>query len=419
MHEDEEFIECRGCRTSVSEDDIIEAESGLQYCVSCYEQVYLACGNCGEETRRDESYHPESCINAICEGCYGESYFYCESCGEDYNVRNQSSDSNLCTSCNEDSEGRLLHSYDYKPKPIFHRVGKSLVHNPKLYSKTLYMGVEVEVECVNESNFTPLAKELKSKINEEDAYLKSDGSLDYGIEIVTHPMTLDYHLNSFKWKKILKMCKEKGALSHNTKTCGIHVHVNKAYLSKFEVSKLGLLTHTHKALFGKIARRDSCHYSQYKSKANGLLEQTYCSDRYEAINLRNDATVEFRMFKGTLRLETLLASLEFVTACVEYVKTHNVQQIVSPKSAYIFYEFIANQKWVHLNEYMTKRKIDKMFPEIVQEDMGFEHNKWVKMQELKKEKQKRQEKERQRRMEVHYSESDPDIYHWTERPERD
>jgi hypothetical protein len=42
--------------------------------------------------------------------------------------------------------------------------------------------------------------------------------------------------------------------------------------------------------------------------------------RYSAINTENDATIEVRVFKGSLRKERVLSALEFVTAAVEYTR---------------------------------------------------------------------------------------------------
>jgi len=37
-----------------------------------------------------------------------------------------------------------------------------------------------------------------------NAYCKHDGSLNDGFEIVTHPMTLDYHLHRMPWEELLE-----------------------------------------------------------------------------------------------------------------------------------------------------------------------------------------------------------------------
>lgn len=38
---------------------------------------------------------------------------------------------------------------------------------------------------------------------EERLYCKHDGSLDDGFEMVTHPMTLEYHMQKMPWKGVL------------------------------------------------------------------------------------------------------------------------------------------------------------------------------------------------------------------------
>jgi hypothetical protein len=46
-------------------------------------------------------------------------------------------------------------------------------------------------------------------------------------------------------------------------------------------------------------------------------------NRYEAINLQNRHTVEFRLFKGTLKRESFFRSLEFVDALVHFCMPAN------------------------------------------------------------------------------------------------
>ena len=44
---------------------------------------------------------------------------------------------------------------------------------------------------------------------------------------VTHPMTLDYHINQMPWRSILNKAVAKGYLSHQAGTCGLHVHISR------------------------------------------------------------------------------------------------------------------------------------------------------------------------------------------------
>jgi hypothetical protein len=46
--------------------------------------------------------------------------------------------------------------------------------------------------------------------------------------------------------------------------------------------------------------------------------------RYSAINTENDATLEVRVFKGSLRKERVLSALEFVHGAVEYTRNLKV-----------------------------------------------------------------------------------------------
>ena len=58
--------------------------------------------------------------------------------------------------------------------------------------------------------------------------------LDDGIEIVTHPMSLDYHMNVMPWPEIVRKARELDYLSHKAGTCGLHVHISRAAFGETE-----------------------------------------------------------------------------------------------------------------------------------------------------------------------------------------
>ena len=70
--------------------------------------------------------------------------------------------------------------------------------------------------------------------NAQNLYIKSDGSLDCGMELVTHPMTLQYHMEQMPWKNVLRKAVGLGYLSHRTTTCGLHVHISRAAFGETE-----------------------------------------------------------------------------------------------------------------------------------------------------------------------------------------
>ncbi len=114
----------------------------------------------------------------------------------------------------EVDRNRSIHDYGYKPEPIFYGDSKR------------YFGVELEIDGAGKDSDN--ADELLSIANkdEEHIYIKGDGSLDDGMELVTYPMSLDCH-KDFQWDEIMKKAIYLGYRSHQTSTCGLHVHVNR------------------------------------------------------------------------------------------------------------------------------------------------------------------------------------------------
>jgi hypothetical protein len=52
-------------------------------------------------------------------------------------------------------------------------------------------------------------------------------------------------------------------------------------------------------------------------------------DRYESVNFQPERTVEFRLFKGTLRYETIMACLEFTYASWFFTRDTGQQDLTS------------------------------------------------------------------------------------------
>ena len=63
---------------------------------------------------------------------------------------------------------------------------------------------------------TPPALKSIATLHEENIYIKSDGSLEDGFEIVSHPMTLEYHTEEMNWKEVLREAVSMGYRSHQT-----------------------------------------------------------------------------------------------------------------------------------------------------------------------------------------------------------
>ena len=307
--------------------ELIQIEGDLR-CSNCtdafYEENggednYSNCESCDDIFRRDNgSWY---CDTLYCRNCYDNYVYECNDCGDTYwdgNGHDCSSD--------EDEDSGSIHSYSYRPSPFFFGKGQ------------YYLGFELEVESRSESRYA--GAEIAQNELGSHAYMKDDGSLSDGFEIVTHPHTLEAYQTDFNWDFIPQL-KRNGFRSWNTETCGLHVHVSRTAFgegvnpwNRTDRDQLILRKQAHELRFMKliydnqrqverIAGRANNHYATFQDKGKLVSKLKFgnqTTGRYSAINTENDATLEVRVFKGSLRKERVLSALEFVTASVEYTR---------------------------------------------------------------------------------------------------
>jgi hypothetical protein len=199
--------------------------------------------------------------------------------------------------------------------------------------------------------------------------MKDDGSLNDGFEIVTHPHTLSDYQTNFNWEFIPKL-KQEGFRSWNTDTCGLHVHVSRTAFGegvspwgRADRDQLILRKQAHELRFMKliydnqrqverIAGRAGTQFATFGDKGK-LVEKVkfgnQSNGRYSAINTDNEATLEVRVFKGSLRKERVLSALEFVTASVEYTRNLKVTSKNQALSWLCFTAYVSNNMETYPN----------------------------------------------------------------------
>ena len=131
---------------------------------------------------------------------------------------------------------------------------------------------------------------------------------------MTHPMTLDYHMNEMPWKAVLTRLKTLSYLSHQAGTCGLHIHVNRTSLGEtYEtqeetITRILFFFEKHWEELLKFSRRTNRQLEQwaarygYKDKPRDILDHAKNggnNGRYSCVNLYNCNTFEFRIFRGT------------------------------------------------------------------------------------------------------------------------
>ena len=181
--EEKRFCYC--CGTELTEESAREFD-GQFFCRECLEDQTVTCDNCGDRIWRDSA--EGDSFYTLCHDCYTNCYTRCEDCGRlvhDSNVYYfEGDDYPYCRDCFDRLNGKAIKNYSYKPEPIFYGEGP------------LFLGVELEIDKGGEDSHNAQTLLDIANADEEKIYCKHDGSLNDGFEIVSHPMSLDYHINN-------------------------------------------------------------------------------------------------------------------------------------------------------------------------------------------------------------------------------
>lgn len=349
----DDFSQCDRCDTWHQKDDLtwVDCEDRL-ICDSCINSHYFTCDDCGKIYRDYDSITTESDWS-ICSNCYSDNYFTCDDCNGVYHNDNYAGDG-YCEHCYEGNPN--LHDYSYKPEPNFHGI-----HNP-------YYGIELETDDYND--VTAATENLTGlDITESNFYLKEDGSLSSsGIEIVFHPRNLS-SWQEFDLQKILSAVIDDGGKAFKTNCCGLHIHRSNRDLSTVTKIKLILFFGFCSEKIQTLAQRRS-EYASF-SLFRDIPDKNICYKtvkvggcdhrRDQAINFLNSDTIEFRVFKGTLKYSTIMAYLAFCHYVVEFCKRTLLYEFIDGAS--LWGKFIgsldcqSNGAVSNLCEYLKNKKL--------------------------------------------------------------
>jgi hypothetical protein len=372
---DENYVTCVRCSNRVHVDDetCVDEES---YCSSCANDCTFCCNECGEVYHDDNG----NCSNrgTVCDDCFQE-FICCDRCGgyfhdndinRAYDEEDEDEDGDyeyLCNNCHSDDD-KTIHEHSYKPRALF---------KGDIGTDGIYMGIELEVDkggCNADKGQRVLNVANEST---ENVYLKKDGSLNSGFEIVSHPMTLDYHLNTMPWDDVLTKLQGLGYTSHDAGTCGLHIHVGREQLGKsFEEQDLTIMnilyfiehfwnelisfTRRTENTIRQWANRFNYSFSNLETKdkvawSKNLLNAANNADRYVCLNLQNSRTIEFRIFRGTLNKVSFKATLQFTHLLVKFCRDNTFETVSEITWDNFMYSIIG--KYDELDKYLEGRKL--------------------------------------------------------------
>lgn len=365
-NEEKDIITCYFCGCVIEDIECAEYTYISSYnnekewvCDSCLDNEYFTCDCCGNRCLNDEGRECEG--DYLCEDCIENHCCECEDCGRLIYTDNaywvNRRDCYLCENCyDSDNDERIDCIEDYH----YYNTDKGyLMANDEEMTQFIGFGFELEVEAPDFDACRDTAEALHDKFNRE-LMLEKDGSLtDYGFEIITRPMSLKYYENEGKelLKEVTSLCLSNGCLSDKTRTCGLHIHVSRAFFDNDEqIDKLCYFYEVHYKELMKIGRRKETSYclpffdTERDITFEDIKDTNKTSTRYHAVNLAtgNKPTIEFRGFKGTLNLYTLYASIDLVLTLCRNAKTIPLEEL---DNSYLWLKGIKPET----REYILKR----------------------------------------------------------------
>jgi hypothetical protein len=209
-------------------------------------------------------------------------------------------------------------------------------------------------------------------------YAKQDCSLGRGgAEFVSHPILAASLLADFPaYTAQLTELRNRGWRSYQTDCCGLHIHISRAafpstlqlyrFMSLFvpqdtDGSYSNSNTPADTGALLCVSKRsqgwanDYCSLYLGASKAAALKPGgRFLGDRGCAVNLQNSATVELRLFKGTLYPDSLLGFLQIATGAIEYSKICSIR---TARATELFRWLQQNSKQYPLAAAMLDRRL--------------------------------------------------------------
>lgn len=274
--------------------------------------------------------------DVACDYCVS-NMSYCDSCDHSYA-------GDYCANCEEPEEdedsysyGRgPIHDYSYQPSTEFWGDGP------------LYFGIELETEVQRGSVNACAQSVISLSDSEQRFYLKHDGSISNGFELVTHPFDLDdWHAYSDEFSSVLAAASKLGARAWNQSRCGLHVHASRNGLRsdsrtarEAHLYRIVKLVEDNALPISKFAGRLSDQWATYSKESRGVPkleavkmrpngEPDYRQNRYQAVNLLPSKTIEFRLFRPSLNPVTVLAAVELCHGIISHTARLSANECIS------------------------------------------------------------------------------------------
>lgn len=206
------------------------------------------------------------------------------------------------------SSDDVIHHYSYTPDEwIYHSTGNC----------ERYFGIEIEVKQSSSE------EDVEWFNKDEDEYMcfqKYDSSISNGTEVVFHPQTRDY-FDKCGYDLITELYNNFSYLSCGTNSrigSGMHVHIDRrAFIDDEAIRRFcKLINVKYEKSLTEFSERNAYELEEW---AMFHPEYPTCGeiDRYTAVNLKNDDTVEVRIFRTPARPQKVAEVIHLLDTLVD------------------------------------------------------------------------------------------------------
>ncbi len=265
----------------------------------------------------------------------------------------------ICQRCEEQAVQRRVRGYHSVPPHGFIKY--------KVKDEELFLGVEIETDQPQhaEAKRTNAVKLLmRTDPQEKKFYLNGDGSLQCGFEWITMPHSMEKFMEEKQyWTDLLNGVAAAGMRSHDTDTCGQHIHATREAFKPGCVEFISTVYENLYPDFAHFSRRSRSELERWAPRADkartfGEQKCTATGPYYYGRGALNTGTsrtptVEFRFFKGTLNPTTFYANLQLVWSMILMGNKSNWRN----KALEVTFDDIINfSGFSEIQEYWARRK---------------------------------------------------------------
>ena len=189
--------------------------------------------------------------------------------------------------------------------------------------------------------------------------------MERGVEMVTAPISLEIFKKDIV--PVIKKLHENGFTSEKGGRCGQHIHISRNVFSDEEQSRLVLIYAKFEKQIKILSRRgtnngycrDVLENFESLEVENSLriADSQKNKSKFTAINFSNKNTIEFRVFRGTMNTDKLIANIQLVQLLADWSRKNlTIYDILNLNITDLKNEILLND-YTELLAYCTEKEV--------------------------------------------------------------